>query len=70
MIFSNVFYAFFAYSYKVYGENADPHEPINDRTLSWAVSTSAVVNGLSRIVIGAFVDKLGFKTIFTILMVI
>ena len=71
MILSNVFGTFFSYSYKIYGENKEPHPPISDALLSWAASIgSGVVNGLSRIVLGAFVDRVGFKTLFTILMVI
>ena len=71
MILSNIFGTFFSYSYKVYGENKEPHPPISDKLLTWAASVgSGLVNGLSRIVLGAIVDRVGFKTLFAILMVI
>jgi len=71
MILANIFGTFFSYSYKVYGETDTPHPPISDKFLSWAASIgSGLVNGLSRIVLGALVDKVGFKTLFTILMVV
>ena len=71
MILANVFGTFFSYSYKIYGENTTPHRPIRDSTLTWAASIgSGFVNGLSRIVLGAIVDKVGFKTLFTTLMVV
>ena len=71
MILANIFGTFFSYSYKVYGETDTPHPPISDKLLSWAASVgSGLVNGLSRIVLGALVDKVGFKTLFTILMVV
>ena len=71
MITANVFSTFFSYSYKVYGENTEPHPPISEKTLTWAASIgSGIVNGLSRVVLGAVVDRVGFKTLFTILMTI
>ena len=69
MILSQIFGTFFSYSYKVYGENQSPHPPISDTLLTWAASIgSGLVNGLSRISLGAIVDRVGFKTIFTVLM--
>ena len=71
MTLGNVFGTFFSYSYKIYGENQEPHPPISDNTLTWAASIgSGVINGLSRVVLGALVDKVGFKKLFIILMVI
>ena len=47
--------------------NASFHEPISDNTLTWAAAIGAgVVNGLARIVMGAAVDKVGFKQLFTL----
>lgn len=69
MILANIFGTFFSYTYKVYGENDEPHPQISDKTLTWAASIgSGMVNGFSRIVLGATVDKAGFKKLFTILM--
>ena len=71
MILSNVFGTFFSYSYKVYGENQEPHPPISDTTLTWAASIgSGLVNGVSRITLGAVVDRVGFKKLFAFLMAI
>ena len=71
MILSNIFGTFFSYSYKVYGENRSPHDPISDTLLTWAASIgSGLINGLSRVTLGAVVDKVGFKKLFTILMII
>ena len=62
MVLANVFCTFFSYSYKVYGENKEPHPPISEKTLTWAASIgSGVVNGLSRIIMGALVDRVSFK---------
>ena len=38
MILANIFGTFFSYSYTVYGETDTPHDPISDKTLSWAAS--------------------------------
>ena len=71
MILSNVFGTFFTYAFKPYGLNVEPHPPISDATLTWAASIGAgLINGLSRIVMGATVDKVGFKKLFTVLMTI
>ena len=71
MILANVFGTFFSYSYKVYGTNVSPHPPISDKTLTWAASIgSGLVNGLSRITLGAIADRVGFKKLFSILMFI
>ena len=71
LVLANVFCTFFSYSYKVYGENKEPHPPISEKTLTWAASIgSGIVNGLSRIALGALVDRVGFKKLFSILMVI
>ena len=62
MIIGNYFSAFFSYSYKPYGENDTPHEPISDKTLTWAASVGAgLVNGLSRIGFGMLIDKFSFR---------
>ena len=69
MILANVFGTCFSYSYKIYGENQEPHPPISDYLLTWAASIgSGFVNGLARITLGAIVDGVGFKTLFTVLM--
>ena len=63
------FGTFFMYTFKTYGENQEPHEPISDSTLTWAASIgSGLVNGLSRVTLGTLVDKHGFKKLFAILM--
>ena len=68
MVLANVYGTFFSYSFKPYGQNkADSFEPISDNTLTWAAAIGAgVVNGLARIVMGAAVDKMGFKKLFTL----
>ena len=66
MTLSNIFGAFFSYAFKPYGMNISNHEPISDNTLTWAATIgSGVVNGVARIVMGALVDRYGFKTLFT-----
>ena len=71
MVLSNVFLTFFSYSFKPYGETIEPHPPISDYTLSWAASIgSGIINALARIAMGAAIDKVGFKKLFTGLMVI
>ena len=68
MVLANVYGTFFSYSFKPYGQNTnDSFEPISDNTLTWAAAIGAgVVNGLARIVMGAAVDKMGFKQLFTL----
>ena len=69
MVLSNVYGTFFSYSFKPYGQNTHDasHQPISDNTLTWAAAIGAgVVNGLARIVMGAAVDKMGFKQLFTL----
>ena len=69
MLFANYFGTFFMYAYKTYGENGSTHEPISDKTLTWASSIGAgLVNGVSRLVLGSLVDRYGFKKLFAILM--
>ena len=47
------------------------HPAISDKTLTWAATIgSGVMNGLSRVIFGASVDKIGFKKIFLALMII
>ena len=71
MLFSNYFGTFFMYVYKTYGENKQAHEPISDSLLTWAASIGAgLVNGFSRITLGALYDSYGFKKLFTILMLV
>ena len=71
LILSTIFGTLFSYTYKIYGENGAQHPAISDGLLTWAASIgSGLVNGLSRIVIGTILDRVGFKTIFTILMLI
>ena len=50
--------------YKTYGED----NGISDHLLSWAGSVSAIVNGLCRLSMGYFYDKIGFRAGFMILM--
>ena len=58
-------------SFKTYGLNVEPHPPISDYTLTLAASIgSGIINGVSRITMGAIVDKFDFKKVFTVLMVI
>ena len=69
MMFANWFGTFFMYSFKIYGENQKPHPPISDSVLTWAASIGGgLVNGFSRLTLGVFVDKYGFKKLFAILM--
>ena len=69
MFLSQFFATFFMYSFKTYGENKEPHEPISDRMLTAAASIGGgLVNGASRIFFGILMDCLGFKVIFVFLM--
>ena len=69
MLFANYFGTFFMYAFKAFGENKEPHPPISDETLTWAASIgSGIVNGISRITLGALLDRHGFKKLMTILM--
>ena len=69
MTLGNIFGTFFSYSYKVYGSQDQTHEAISDATLTWAASIgSGIINGCSRILLGGVVDRVGFKTLFMILM--
>ena len=69
MTLGNIFGTFFSYSYKVYGSSSQTHPAISDSTLTWAASIgSGIINGLSRIVLGGTVDRVGFKRLFLILM--
>lgn len=69
MLFANYFGTFFMYAYKTFGENGSSHEPISDSLLTWAASIGAgLVNGCSRVTLGALYDKFGFKRLFTVLM--
>lgn len=62
MVVGNYFYACFAFSYKVFGENDHPHEQIDDKLLTWAASIgSGGINGLSRLIFGSLVDKYSFR---------
>ena len=71
MIFGNFFGCFFAYSFKTFGESEDGHKQISDTTMTWAASIGGgCINGLSRVVYGAIVDKSSFKLLFTILMAV
>ena len=69
MLFSNYFGTFFMYAFKTYGENKGEHEPISDAVLTWAASIGAgLVNGCTRLALGALLDKQGFKKLFAVLM--
>jgi len=68
MLAGNMFGGFFSYQYKTIG-NSDPNVN-NDLILSEAASVSGIVQFVTRLSIGALYDKLGFKLIFIVLMVI
>ena len=71
MVLSNVYLMFFSNAFKPYGLNVEPHPPISDYTLTTAGSIgSGLINGLARLLMGAAVDKAGFKKMFTFLMVL
>lgn len=71
MILANYFGTFFSYSYKPFGLASSPHDPISDKTLTWAASVgSGLVNGLSRIIFGTLVDKYSFRFLLSLLMMI
>ena len=65
MFMSCVFTGFFSYTYKSIGLKED----IDDRTLAWAGSISALVQAITRLAVGSLYDKYGFKKIFYVLMV-
>lgn len=53
LVIGNVFSGFFAYSYKIYGEDKSMHEQISDTLLTWAASIgSGLVNGSARFIMG------------------
>ncbi len=67
MIGGNFFSTFFAYTYKVYGEN----QGISDQTLTWAASIGGgLVNGLARFIMGWLQDKVSFRTLMMGLMTV
>lgn len=68
MLAGNIFGGFFSYQYKTIG-NSDPTKN-NDLILSEAASASGLVQFFTRLSVGALYDKLGFKPIFTVLMLI
>ena len=51
---------FFSYTYKTFGEANN----LSDDLLTWAASTGAIMNCLSRFGSGALFDKIGFKPLF------
>ena len=58
-----------SYSYKPFGESSSTHKKINDGLLTWASSIGAgFVNGGSRVVFGALIDKFKFKQLMTIIL--
>ena len=70
-VFGQIFSTFFSYSFKLYGQSSTEHPPISDTTLTWAACIgSGVINGISRVSIGSFVDSVGFKKLFMGLMII
>ena len=52
--------------YKSYGLD----EGLDDDLLTWAGSTSAIMNGLSRLSMGFLYDLVGFKVLFFFLMLL
>ena len=69
MMLSMMFMNFFAYAYKIYGENSSPHPPISDFSLTVVASIgSGLVNGVTRLALGTIVDKVGFKKLFFAIM--
>lgn len=43
---------------------------MSDRMLTWGSSVGAIMNGLSRLIIGILIDKFGFKPLFLIILLI
>jgi hypothetical protein len=71
LVIGNIFCGFFAYSYKIYGEDKTSHKPISDTLLTWAASIgSGLVNGSSRLIMGSLQDKFKFKTLLGVLYLI
>lgn len=66
MVLAQMFGGAFSYQYKQLGLA----NGISDHTLSWAGSTAAIVQAVTRLSVGALYDKLGFKKIFNVLMLI
>lgn len=65
---ATIFGGFFSYQYKSIGDS-DPTKN-NDLILSEAAAASGVVQFLTRLAVGALYDYLGFRPIFTFLMVV
>jgi len=61
-----VFGGFFTYEYKPIGLSVN----MSDHLLSWAASSAAVIQMVTRICVGYMYDKVGFKIIFISMMVV
>jgi len=71
LVLANYFGTFFSYSFKAYGSDSVSHKQINESLLTWAASIgSGFVNGVTRFSMGALVDKVTFRSIFTVVMLI
>ena len=69
MLLANFSPVFFSYTFKTYGLDKQVHPPISDMTLTWAASIGAGgVNGLSKLTFGWLMDRVSFKTLFTIIL--
>ena len=68
MLFNGVFFG--VYVAAVYKDVALNHGTIGDRELTIAGSIASFINGASRIMWASLLDKLGFRMIYMILLVI
>ena len=70
MIFGVYGSSLLSYSYKPFGESSKTHDAIDDTLLTWASSIGAgLVNGGSRVLFGALIDKFSFRVLMTIILV-
>lgn len=66
LLLSNIFHGVFMYLYRTIGHKND----IDDHTLAWAASMSAITAVISRLIFGYLYDRCGFKILFNVLMVL
>jgi len=66
MFLANIYIIFFMYQYKSFGLA----HGISDFTLSLAGSVSGITQAITRLSTGYFYDKVGFKTLFYIIIII
>ena len=67
LILTNLFNTFFGNSFKTFGSSFGN---IDDSVLTWAASFGAICSSLSRVIFGKFLDSMGFKKLYFVLLAI